>query len=106
MRPPILRVVTRNRGPAIGTNRLPGHRTLRSRRGTSAHAAAGLTAVVAVLDWFALGAVVGFPDWWETVMAVTSSTITLVTVVATQHTHAVRSWLDGLVHSMPLPTTG
>ena len=72
----------------------------------SAHAAAGLIAVVAVLGWILYGAIIGFPDWWETAMYVTSSAITLVMVFAIQHTQsrqqmATQRKLDELVRSMP-----
>ena len=72
----------------------------------SAHAAAGLAAMVAVLGWIILGAIIGFPDWWETAMYVTSSAITLVMVFAIQHTQsrqqmATQRKLDELVRSLP-----
>ncbi|HEU4839981.1 MAG TPA: low affinity iron permease family protein [Ilumatobacteraceae bacterium] len=72
----------------------------------SAHAAAGLTVMVAVLGWIGFGAVIGFPDWWETAMYVTSAAITLVMVFAIQHTQsrqqmATQRKLDELVRSMP-----
>jgi low affinity Fe/Cu permease len=72
----------------------------------SAHAAAGLIAVVAVVGWVVLGAVIGFPDWWETAMYVTSSGVTLVMVFAIQHTQsrqqlATQRKLDEVVRSLP-----
>jgi low affinity Fe/Cu permease len=62
--------------------------------------------MVAVLGWITFGAVIGFPDWWETAMYVTSSAITLVMVFAIQHTQsrqqlATQRKLDELVRSMP-----
>jgi low affinity Fe/Cu permease len=72
----------------------------------SSHAAAGLIAMVAVAGWIAYGAVIGFPDWWETAMYVTTSAVTLVMVFAIQHTQsrqqlATQRKLDELVRSMP-----
>ena len=72
----------------------------------SAHAAAGLAAMVAVLGWITFGAIIGFPDWWETAMYVTTSAITLVMVFAIQHTQsrqqlATQRKLDELVRSLP-----
>jgi low affinity Fe/Cu permease len=72
----------------------------------SAHAAAGLIGVVAVVGWVVLGAVIGFPDWWETSMYVTTSGITLVMVFAIQHTQsrqqlATQRKLDEVVRSLP-----
>lgn len=72
----------------------------------SAHAASGLSAMVAVVGWVIVGAVIGFPDWWETVMYVTSAGVTLVMVFAIQHTQsrqqlATQRKLDELVRSLP-----
>ncbi len=96
---------------------LPGHgeswsdrpwssRSLHRLGEASAHAAAGLIAALAVVVWAAVGLVVGFPDWWETVLYSTTSAVTLVMVFAIQHTQsrqqsATQRKLDELLRSQP-----
>jgi low affinity Fe/Cu permease len=73
---------------------------------TTAHAGAGLVAAFAVGVWLAVGAVAGFPGWWETVLYATSSSVTLVMVFAIQHTQtrqqsATQRKLDELLRAQP-----
>jgi low affinity Fe/Cu permease len=73
---------------------------------TSAHAGAGLAAALAVVVWFGVGALAGFPDWWETVLYASSSSVTLVMVFAIQHTQtrqqsATQRKLDELLRAEP-----
>src|SRR4051794_29027201 len=54
------------------------HRTLASRvlhrfGDVSSHAGAGLVAAAFVVVWLVVGAVWGFPHWWETVLYSTSA---------------------------------
>jgi low affinity Fe/Cu permease len=97
----------RGRSTALrGDHRPLVSRVLHRLGDASAHAAAGLIAMVAVLGWIIFGVVIKFPDWWETTMYVTSSAITLVMVFAIQHTQsrqqmATQRKLDELVRSMP-----
>lgn len=72
----------------------------------TAHAGAGLLAAAAVVGWVGVGLVTGFPDWWETVLYATSSSVTLVMVFAIQHTQtrqesATQRKLDELLRSQP-----
>ena len=72
----------------------------------SAHAAAGLAAALAVFVWLAVGALAGFPDWWEKVLYATSSSVTVVMVFAIQHTQtrqqsATQRKLDELLRAQP-----
>jgi low affinity Fe/Cu permease len=54
----------------------------------SSHAGAGFVAALLVLAWLAVGLVVGFPGWWETVLYSTTASVTFVMVFAIQHTQA------------------
>ena len=63
-----------------------------------------MTAVVVV--WIAVGIVVGFPVWWENVLYVVSSTVTLVMLFAIQHTQsrqqsALQLKLDEVLRALP-----
>ena len=73
---------------------------------TVAHSSAGLIAASAVVVWLGIGAVVRFPDWWETILYVSSSSVTLVMVFAIQHTQArqqsaTQRKLDELLRAQP-----
>ena len=53
-----------------------------------------------------MGALVRFPDWWETVLYVSGSSVTLVMVFAIQHTQArqqsaTQRKLDELLRAQP-----
>ena len=81
-------------------------RTLHRLGELSAHAGAGLAAALAVLAWLAIGIAHGFPDWWETVLYATGSSVTLVMVFAIQHTQtrqqsATQRKLDELLRAQP-----
>jgi low affinity Fe/Cu permease len=72
----------------------------------SAHSAAGLVAATAVLVWVVFGAVVGFPSWWENLLYIVSSTVTLVMLFAIQHTQArqqsaTQRKLDEILRALP-----
>ena len=72
----------------------------------SAHSSAGLIAAAAVLTWAAVGAVVGFATWWENLLYIVSSTITLVMLFAIQHTQArqqsaTQRKLDEILRALP-----
>jgi low affinity Fe/Cu permease len=72
----------------------------------TAHAGAGVLAAAAVVGWVGVGLVTDFPDWWETVLYATSSSVTLVMVFAIQHTQtrqesATQRKLDELLRSQP-----
>lgn len=74
--------------------------------GASAHTGAGLVTVGAVLAWVVVGAAIGFPGWWENVVFVLSSTITLVMLFAIQHTQsrqqsATQRKLDEIIRALP-----
>ena len=47
----------------------------------TSHAGSGLTAVAVLVLWAVIGAVTGFPDWWETVLYSVTSSVTLVVVL-------------------------
>jgi low affinity Fe/Cu permease len=72
----------------------------------SAHSSAGLIAAAAVLVWAAVGAAVGFTAWWENLLYIVSSTITLVMLFAIQHTQArqqsaTQRKLDEILRALP-----
>jgi len=55
---------------------------------TVAHAASGVVAAALVLVWIAVGAAVGFPDWWATIFYVVTASVTFVMVFVIQHTQS------------------
>ncbi len=72
----------------------------------TAHSSAGLLAAAAVLAWVGVGLATEFPDWWETVLYSTSSSVTLVMVFSIQHTQtrqesATQRKLDELLRAQP-----
>jgi low affinity Fe/Cu permease len=72
----------------------------------SAHSSAGLIAAAAVLAWACVGATVGFAAWWENLLYVVSSTVTLVMLFAIQHTQArqqsaTQRKLDEILRALP-----
>lgn len=72
----------------------------------SSHAGAGLVVAGVVVGWLITGALIGFPGWWENVLYVTSSLITLIMVFAVQHTQArqaaaTQRKLDELLRAIP-----
>ncbi|WP_188681320.1 low affinity iron permease family protein [Subtercola lobariae] len=72
----------------------------------SSHAAAGLVATLLILGWVVFGIVTDFPDWWDTVLYITSSSVTLVMVFAIQHTQsrqqsATQRKLDEILRALP-----
>jgi low affinity Fe/Cu permease len=87
------------------------HRTRSSRvlhrvGDVSSHAGAGLVAAAFVAVWTAVGAVAGFPHWWEAVLYSISASVTLVMVFAIQHTQsrqqrATQRKLDELLRAQP-----
>ena len=73
----------------------------------TAHAWAGLSVALAVLAWVAVGAVAGFPGWWQAALYSASSAVTLIMVFALQHTQtrqqsATQRKLDELLRALPL----
>jgi low affinity Fe/Cu permease len=81
-------------------------RTLHRLGEVVAHSSAGLIAAFAVVVWLGIGALVRFPDWWETVLYASGSSVTLVMVFAIQHTQArqqaaTQRKLDELLRSQP-----
>jgi low affinity Fe/Cu permease len=72
----------------------------------TAHSTTGLVAALVILGWVGFGFLTGFPDWWDNVLYITSSTITLLMVFAIQHTQArqqsaIQRKLDELLHALP-----
>lgn len=97
----------RGRVGASAAGRQLGSSFLHRLGDASSHAAAGLTAAAAVLMWTAVGVVVDFPAWWETVLYSVSSSVTLVMVFAIQHTQArqqsaTQRKLDEMLRAQPL----
>jgi low affinity Fe/Cu permease len=71
-----------------------------------ADAGAGLIAAVAAIAWAVVGAVSGFPAWWETVLYSVTASVTFVMVFVIQHTQsrqitAVQRKLDELLRVTP-----
>ncbi|MDH2443495.1 low affinity iron permease family protein [Amnibacterium sp. CER49] len=72
----------------------------------SAHATSGIVVTAVVLVWILVGLAVGFSAWWENVLYVASSTVTLVMLFAIQHTQsrqqsALQLKLDEVLRSLP-----
>jgi low affinity Fe/Cu permease len=72
----------------------------------SAHSSAGVIAAAAVLAWVLVGAAVGFVAWWENLLYIVSSTVTLVMLFAIQHTQArqqsaTQRKLDEILRALP-----
>ncbi|WP_344793203.1 low affinity iron permease family protein [Frondihabitans peucedani] len=72
----------------------------------TAHSTTGVVAALAILGWVVYGFVAAFPAWWDNVLYITSSTITLLMVFAIQHTQArqqtaVQRKLDEILHALP-----
>ena len=72
-----------------------------------ANAAAGVVAAVLVAAWAMVGMIVGFPNWWATVLYASTASVTFVMVFVIQHTQArqvtaLQRKLDELVRT----TTG
>lgn len=53
-----------------------------------ANAFAGLVAAAVATAWLCVGAVTGFPRWWEVALYSTSAMVTFVMVFVIQHTQA------------------
>ena len=95
----------------LGADPRHRHRTRASRvlhrfGDISSHAAAGLVAAAFVIVWVVVGALSGFPHWWEEVLYATSASVTLVMVFAIQHTQsrqqqATQRKLDELLRAQP-----
>lgn len=67
---------------------------------------AGLIAAGAVVLWVIIGAIAGFPNWWDNSIYIASSAITLVMVFVIQHTQArqqaaTQRKLDELLRALP-----
>jgi low affinity Fe/Cu permease len=72
----------------------------------SEHAAAGSIAAAAIVAWVLFGITSGFPSWWDNVLFVVSSSVTVVMVFALQHTQArqqavTQRKLDELLRAQP-----
>lgn len=72
----------------------------------SAHSSAGLVAAGTVLAWVVVGALVDFAAWWENLLYIVSSTVTLVMLFAIQHTQArqqsaTQRKLDEILRALP-----
>ena len=72
----------------------------------SSRAAAGVVVACVVAAWVVVGAVAGFPGWWETVLYSTAASVTVVMVFAIQHTQhreqmVTQRKLDELLRALP-----
>jgi low affinity Fe/Cu permease len=73
---------------------------------TTSHAAAGLTAAAALIGWIVAGVALEFPGWWDNVLYIVSSSVTLLMVFTIQHTQArqqsaTQRKLDELLRALP-----
>jgi len=69
-----------------------------------ANAATGVIAAAMIVGWVALGLVVGFPEWWATVLYSATASVTFVMVFVIQHTQsrqttALQRKLDELIRA-------
>jgi low affinity Fe/Cu permease len=72
----------------------------------SSRASAGVTVACLVAGWGVVGAITGFPSWWQIALYTTSSSVTVVMVFAIQHTQrreqlVTQRKLDELVRAQP-----
>jgi low affinity Fe/Cu permease len=72
----------------------------------SAKASAGVTVACLVAIWVIVGAIAGFPSWWQVALYSTASSVTVVMVFAIQHTQrreqlVTQRKLDELVRAQP-----
>ncbi|MBW4041785.1 MAG: low affinity iron permease family protein [Acidobacteria bacterium] len=72
----------------------------------TAHSTAGLVAAASILAWVVFGVVTDFPAWWDNVLFIVSSTVTLILVFAIQHTQArqqtaTQRKLDEILRALP-----
>ena len=72
--------------------------------GVAAHSGAGIVATVLVVAWAVVGLVVGFPQWWQTVLYSVTGSVTFVMVFVIQHaqerqTAGTQRKLDELIRS-------
>ncbi|MEB0292627.1 hypothetical protein QN351_19225, partial [Cryobacterium sp. 10C2] len=81
------REMTRNDWTSVPDKRWSS-RVLHNIGTVSEHAAAGLVAGSALVVWVAVGIAAEFPPWWENVLYIASSSVTVVMVFAIQHTQA------------------
>jgi low affinity Fe/Cu permease len=81
-------------------------RVLHSLGHWSARASAGVIVACVVAGWAVVGAVVGFPRWWQTILYSTAASVTVVMVFAIQHTQhreemVTQRKLDELLRALP-----
>ncbi len=72
----------------------------------SSKASAGITVACLVTGWLVVGAIAGFPSWWQVTLYSTASSVTVVMVFAIQHTQrreqlVTQRKLDELVRAQP-----
>jgi low affinity Fe/Cu permease len=72
----------------------------------SSKASAGVTVAGLVVGWIVVGALAGFPTWWQVALYSTASSVTVVMVFAIQHTQhreqlVTQRKLDELVRAQP-----
>jgi low affinity Fe/Cu permease len=94
------------RSQSAGSGRRWSSRVLHRLNEATAHSTTGLIAAAAIVGWVVFGFLAGFPSWWDNVLFITSSTITLLMVFAIQHTQArqqsaVQRKLDEILHALP-----
>jgi low affinity Fe/Cu permease len=70
----------------------------------TANAVAGLVAAIAATLWVLVGAIAGFPTWWQICLYSTTAIVTFVMVFVIQHTQnkqiaALQRKLDELIRS-------
>jgi low affinity Fe/Cu permease len=98
-------------GPYDASTEAPGweqrhwtSRVLHRVGGVAAHSGAGIVATVLVAVWAAVGFIVGFPQWWQTVLYSVTGSVTFVMVFVIQHaqqrqTSGTQRKLDELIRS-------
>ena len=99
------RELTRDESTGVGGKQWSS-RVLHKIGEASEHSAAGLIAAGALSTWIAVGIATGFPPWWENVLYIASSSVTVVMVFALQHTQArqqavTQRKLDELLRAHP-----
>jgi low affinity Fe/Cu permease len=79
-------------------------RVLQRVGGVAAHSGAGMVATVLVALWAVVGILLGFPQWWQTVLYSVTGSVTFVMVFVIQHaqqrqTSGTQRKLDELIRS-------
>jgi low affinity Fe/Cu permease len=92
--------------PVHGVHRTRSSHVLHRLGAWSAKASTGFGVAIVLVMWGVVGAIGGFPHWWEVALYSTTSAVTVVMLFAIQHTQRreqviVQTKLDELLRTQP-----